>query len=177
MVRSMRGQPHILFLAFSSIADPMLESWSRFRNLVDRETQHSVRPDAHQERLDSDLGKVQTAVRFSGIWRLLASNNREVGRSAFLYGSFASAQSHVRELQARTDELAVTTYKGPNAGTHGWFASINDVPMITCGRWYETDTTSTEAGIGSILALRSALIAERPRQIVHRSRPDFRSGR
>jgi hypothetical protein len=160
--------PHVLFLAFASRSDPMQKAWTRFRDMFANDDPRDV---ANVSMSVSEPAKA-TANGYSGIWRLLAPNNREVGRSAFLYRSFASSRAHVVELQANVDAMAVTTFDGPRAGTHGWFVSIDDVAVMTCGRWYETVGTSVEAVTRALDTLRFAVVTDAPRRFDALGRTD-----
>ncbi|KFF59445.1 hypothetical protein JF66_11185 [Cryobacterium sp. MLB-32] len=96
----------------------------------------------------------------SGIWRVLASNNRELGRSASVYGSFAGARAHVLELKDLVDDMVAETVTGPTAGAHGWIVRVGDRVVMTSGRWYGGPSSSREASVGAILAFRTAIVAE-----------------
>jgi predicted phage tail protein len=97
------------------------------------------------------------------VWRLLASNNRELGRSAQTYNSFDAARAHVLQLQEQADALVVTAVPGTSAGTHGWLATIDDTAVMTTGRWYGATSSSLEAAAGTIAALRAAFVTICPR--------------
>jgi acetyl-CoA carboxylase carboxyltransferase component len=94
-----------------------------------------------------------------GIWRLLASNSRELGRSSSVYSSFVSARAHVLELRDQCDSMVVTVVTGPSAGTHGWVITVSDIVVMTAGRWYGAASASREASAGTIEAFRSAFVA------------------
>lgn len=137
----------IVFSSFTSAADPMPRAWSRFR---DQLTATDGRPD---DRLaDPQTGPVC-------VWRLLASNNRELGRSAVLYRSFDEARTAVFDARLERHDFEIRSVHGPNAGTHGWFAHVLDAPpLMTCGRWYGAHAASVDAAQHSIEAFRSAAV-------------------
>ncbi|KJC63284.1 hypothetical protein [Agreia bicolorata] len=138
---------NIVFSSFTSAADPMPRAWSRFR---DQLTAPSERP---ADRLaDPQTGPVC-------VWRLLASNNRELGRSAMIYRSFDDARAAVFDARLSRHDIEIRSVHGPNAGTHGWFAHEPDgPPLITCGRWYGAHTASVDAAQHSIEAFFSATV-------------------
>jgi len=147
----------VVFSAFNSASDPRLQGWLTFRSQLQSD-------DAAPER------RVATArnawsVR-SGIWRLLASNSRELGRSSSVYTSFAAARAHVLALQAGVDDMVATTVTGPSSGTHGWVVTVDDVAVMTSGRWYGTTSTTRDACAGALAAFRGALVTAGPRLMV-----------
>ncbi|TFC83242.1 hypothetical protein E3T23_02365 [Cryobacterium cheniae] len=153
----MSPNPSIVFSAFKSAADPRLHGWVAFRESV-QNVATPVRavaiPDGHR------AGPAVTGVpRHSGIWRLLASNSRELGRSSSVYVTFSSARAHVLELKGQCDSMVATVVTGPRAGTHGWVISVDGVVVMTAGRWYGAASTSREASAGTIEAFQSAIVA------------------
>ncbi len=145
---------YVLFMAFPADDARGLTGWTQFRGYVDQAA--GARPPAARS--------VSTTDRQAGIWRLLASNHRELARSAFLYGSFAAARSSVLQIRDDLDDVVVTTFRGPVSGSHGWYASVDDRVLFTCARWYETSSLSLEASAGAIAALHSADVAEQPKE-------------
>jgi len=106
----------------------------------------------------------------SGIWRLLASNSRELGRSSSVYGSFTGARAHVLEIKDQCDAMVATVVTGPSAGTHGWVVTIGERVVMTAGRWYGAASASREAAAGTIEAFRVALVAEDARHATEAGR-------
>ena len=141
----------IVFSSFTSAADPMPRAWSRFRDqLISAEP----RPEGHTH---SDLDEPRSGPVC--VWRLLASNNRELGRSAVLYRTFLDARAAVFDARLVASEFEIRSVHGPNAGTHGWFALDDDgSPLITCGRWYGAHAASIEAAQHSIVAFQGATV-------------------
>jgi hypothetical protein len=138
----------IVFSSFTSAADPMPRAWSRFRDqLVVSEHQ----PVDAQDSPPSEPVCV---------WRLLASNNRELGRSAALYPSFDDARAAVFDTRLMQN-VEIRSVHGPNAGTHGWFVQEPDAqPLMTCGRWYGAHAASMDAARHSIEAFRRAAVVD-----------------
>jgi len=147
--------PTILFSAFQSGADPQRQSWARFREQVN--TRSNAHLTAGRERTPSAVAS--TGHDESGIWRLLAPNNRELGRSSFLYGSFSAARSHVVQLRG-ADSLTVATVAGPHPESFGWFIARAGVPVMTCTRWYGNAAASTEAARSALAAFALAVVGE-----------------
>lgn len=102
---------------------------------------------------------VPTVPFTGGIWRLLALNNREIARSLFLYESAAAASDHVRMLQRSSDDIEVHLIRGPVSMQHGWYATLNTVAVMSCGRWYPAAGLCHESAVYSVSALRTALVA------------------
>jgi hypothetical protein len=137
----------IVFSSFASAADPMPRAWTRFR---DRLTATDAR--AVDRPADPPSGPVC-------VWRLLASNNRELGRSAELYRSFDEARESVFDARLVRDDFEIRSVHGPTAGTHGWFAHERDAPpLMTCGRWYGAQAASIDAARHSLDAFRRATV-------------------
>lgn len=151
----MTATASIVFSSFSSAADPMPRAWIRFRDQLTLS-----QPPASDHPLEPESGPVC-------VWRLLASNNRELGRSAVLYTSFDEARSAVFAARMEPDDWDVLSVHGPNAGTHGWFASASQsFPILTCGRWYGAHSASVEAARHSLEAFHDAtVLAEAHRRL------------
>jgi hypothetical protein len=144
----------IVFSSFTSAADPMPRAWSRFREQLVVTAQRPVdRPESQPS------GPVC-------VWRLLASNNRELGRSAALYPSFDDARAAVVDARLMQN-VEIRSVHGPNAGTHGWFVQEPDAPpLMTCGRWYGAHAASVDAARHSIDAFRGAAILDQGHRLL-----------
>ncbi|SDZ33480.1 hypothetical protein [Herbiconiux ginsengi] len=154
----------VVFSSFRAGGDPMLDSWNRFRQVV-----APVSSAGSPERAGSRPGVASTiasgAAERTGIWRILATNNRELCRSAHVYPSFSSARAHVLQLRDRIDELVVTPVIGPRPGSRGWYMTLNGVVVVTCGRWYGAAASSAEAASASLEELARAAISEAARDV------------
>jgi hypothetical protein len=138
----------IVFSSFTSAADPMPRAWARFRDQL---------VVAEQQSVDHRAGPQSGSVC---VWRLLASNNRELGRSAELYRSFDDARASVFDARL-TLNFEIRSVHGPNAGTHGWFIHEPDAPaLMTCGRWYGAHAASVDAARHSIDAFHQASVLD-----------------
>ncbi|WP_133160345.1 hypothetical protein [Cryobacterium zongtaii] len=158
----------VIFCAFSSAADPRLQGWLSFREHLQSGEVGLARivpvPRRGGARGTSATDGSWSA--HSGIWRLLASNSRELGRSSSVYSSFATARAHVLALQLGVDRMAMRAVTGPVSGTHGWVVTVDNVAVMTSGRWYGTTSASRDACAGALAALRSAVVTADPRRMV-----------
>jgi hypothetical protein len=152
---------HVVFSAFRSNTDPAFIGWVSFREQIHAGSGTTTpMPVPYGPAAPPHPGMEPAAAATApfGIWRLLATNHREVGRSSFLYRSGAGARAHARQLQSLIEGKAVTVMSGPLAGTHGWFIEIDGSPVMTSARWYGSSATSYEAATGAIEALKNATI-------------------
>lgn len=149
----MSAKPRIVFSTFRSSADPMFLSYARFNRVIGASVRRASPSDAVAAPALVLGAEPAPGAALCGVWRILATNNRELGRSARAYKSFEAARTHVLALQAAVDELVTTSVSGGVPGMHGWFMSLRSVPVLTCGRWYGSAASGFEAS----LALREAL--------------------
>lgn len=171
------GRPRITFTMFRSSDDPALHSWVRFRDSWLRyrmpagpvpgldgapEAAGEGTAPASASPLRADRRPAGTESGPSGFWRLLASNNRELGRSFLLYRSFAHARSHVDLVKADADALEVVYVSGPHQGARGWVITHEGAPVLTCSRWYDSLSARASAAAGALAALPSARVAGVP---------------
>lgn len=138
----------VAFTEFRSPDDPMLRAWVRFRSTL-----------ASQP---TDVRPAPIVTRRSGLWRLLATNNREIGRSFLLYPRFEVARAHVEQLQRDPDALTIEYIPGLSSGVRGWVILAAGTPVMTCSRWYDSMSTGTSAAAGALVALRTAALADAP---------------
>ena len=161
---------------FRSSDDPALHSWLRFRDSRLRHrasngaaatlegsagsavvgapgTAPSARPDRRVAGAESGA---------PGFWRLVASNNRELGRSFLLYRGFEHARSHVDLVQADPEALEVVYVSGPHQGARGWVITHEGAPVLTCSRWYDSLSARAAAATGALAALPTARVAGLP---------------
>ncbi|MFE7846299.1 hypothetical protein ACFUTX_14015 [Microbacterium sp. NPDC057407] len=142
----------VRFTEFAAADDPMLVAWARFRGLLagparEPSRTHTAAPPVHPE---------------SVLWRLLATNNRELGRSYVLYRRYSTARAHVEQLQADSDALSIELIHGPHNGSRGWVIVADDVPVVTCSRWYSSISAGALAAAGALHAFRTAVVWETP---------------
>lgn len=165
----MSPSPHIAFVSFRSMEDTRLTGWATNRERLGNGSATAAigNPSRGPELIPSRAARGSTAAAgergLLGIWRLLASNNRELGRSASIYASFAEARLHVLALQMLADDMVVSTVTGPSAGTHAWMVAVTDTIVMTSGRWYGAASAGREAGTASIRALQGAVVVDESR--------------
>lgn len=152
--RSAKGG-RIVLDTFRSAHDPMLQSWLRFRSqmLPDFESVPPARIDSDDDEHRRRRGGQH------GVWRILASNNRELGRGATLHAAPVDALAYVQRMQSVADELQVDIVRGVLPMTHGWILRQEDSPVMTSPRWYESASEAGAASGTARTAFRSATIA------------------
>lgn len=149
------GAPATARVRFTEIVapqDPMLVAWARFRGTLASPTHELAR--AHPS--------TPPAERASVLWRLLATNNRELGRSFMLYRRFDAARAHVEDLQSLPGALTIELVHGPQNGSRGWVIMSAGVPVITCSRWYSSISAGALAASGALEAFRGAVVTDAP---------------
>ncbi|KRE23025.1 hypothetical protein [Agromyces sp. Soil535] len=149
----MHTPPRVAFSLFRDADDPMLLAWGRFRSLLE-----SPRADV----ADSDrnvMPPTAPAPAERTVWRLFASNNREVARGALVYTSFRAARDHVVALKARTAELEMHVVRGPVSGAYGWILALDERTSATCARWYPSSACA-ESATSALALLRNAVVAD-----------------
>lgn len=155
----------IVFSSFRAGGDPMLDSWNRFRDSV----VPVPAPTAAGEPAAASIATRPSVARAnpgrSGVWRILATNNRELCRAAHIYPTFDGAHGHVSRLREHADELELTTVAGPGPGSRGWYLTHRGVVVITCARWYSAAASSSEAAHASLEALAGAVITSESRDV------------
>ncbi|KQX08273.1 MULTISPECIES: hypothetical protein [unclassified Leifsonia] len=152
----MTGSPRIVFSTFRSGADPMLRAWGRFRD--------SVAGDSRPAPVGPKVTGADRA-EHPGVWRVLASNNRELARSAGWYDSFASAHEHAIGIRRAVNDLDILLVSGAEPATHGWYFTLDGCVVLTCGRWYGSSALGLESALAAIDALRVGQMAELPHEI------------
>jgi hypothetical protein len=141
-----------VFLVFESASDPRFAGWASFRDAIDAGHVVSGPP----------LPARETRPGGTGIWRLVAPNNRELGRSWSAYPTFDEAHEHVVRLQRDISVLTVTGVRGPTSSQYGWVASLGERRVITSGRWFGASSTSLQSAATTLAAFCSAEIAAEP---------------
>ncbi|MDI9890720.1 hypothetical protein AB0870_12700 [Microbacterium proteolyticum] len=145
----------IVFDTFRSIHDPRLAAWLLFRSHLLPEW--SITAGSLSETTpDGAL----TPLGVFGVWRLLATNNRELARCARIFVSPRAAFDAVVAEQSRVDEMTVTAVRGPQSTTHGWVIRRGDRPVLTAARWYESASEAAAAGRAASTALATATVAQ-----------------
>jgi hypothetical protein len=169
--------PRIIFTVFSARTEAMITAWTHFSGQLLPDTV-GCGADASATDDDPALPKVRSISPpgpLGGVWRLLATNNREIARSARVYPSFLKARADVDRIRANRDDLVVAPVNGADRGTRGWYATLAGEPVLTCSRWYETSSSSLTASLDAVEALECALVVEAVRTIESADRRRRRS--
>ena len=169
----------IVFSLFPRSADPMLATWRSFCADVLAAGQRATfaaetTPDvAGAARSVPDVAGAPTPAtraladgRTLGIWRLLATNNREIARSAHEYSSRVEAVAEVTWIREHAADLVAIPVVGVQRANRGWIATLYGETVMTGSRWYESTSTSTGASHDALQALRTAVVSESVRVIV-----------
>lgn len=152
----------------------MFLAWARFLHTIETAARYAERAAVEERPPAERVLRAAVATRLPagpvasgacGIWRILASNNRELGRSARAYTSFEAARSHVLRLRSGIDELGVTAVAGGRPGMYGWYMSSRSSAVITCGRWYGAAASSAEASLATLDALRVGIVSDVSREL------------
>ena len=134
----MSGVPSFAFVTFGSANDRRFAGWTAFRDSIRTAT-------ALGDSVPVAMPASTSVAPPVGIWRLLASNNRELARSWIVYPDCAAAREDVTRLQSAVSSLAVTVVRGRSATEYGWFATLDGVPVISSGRWFGALSTSAHS--------------------------------
>ena len=77
-------------------------------------------------------------------WRLLGSNNRELGRGSLAAPSVESAASLVADLVRRLPDVTVQHLRAPSSDGWSWCVSSDDVEMAHSGRTFRRERESLD---------------------------------
>lgn len=146
----MHTPSRVAFSRFGTGDHPMLLAWGRFRARLELPTAGRTAAPARQQA-------PEPADRT--IWRLFASNNREVARCARVYGSLQAAREHIAMAQTRIEALELHVVRGPESGSFGWVATLDGRSLVTCARWYPSSVCA-DAAAGALAQLEGASIAD-----------------
>ncbi len=69
-------------------------------------------------------------------WRLVGSNNRELGRSYAVFADLVSCIEALDEFQSRASRLVPVVAPDPGQGTWGWRLDLDGQPVAASGRGY-----------------------------------------
>ena len=148
-----------MFSAFPSTTDGRFVGWAAFRDALAAGRRVTEQPDEPRVVVPQPPTQHVEFTRV-GIWRLLASNNRELARSWAAYPSFDAAHAHVERLQRDVGRLRITGVKGDSPSQYGWLATSNGQPVITSGRWFGASSTALHSAVTSLAAFESAVVPD-----------------
>jgi hypothetical protein len=137
------GDPVVLFATVGHPWSQLERSWAQFQTKLD--------PRAAGRPIPAD----------GVIWRLLASNHRELARSGRIYPTFDEARAHLLGLRDAPDQLQVQVVVVEPA-SYGWTASGAERRSVTCARWYANAADALAGGRSALGALAKADVAGMP---------------
>lgn len=143
----------------------MVQKWIRFRNEIIGDPSVSLASPRGGKAIASSSAAPRSAADLGdGVlyWRLVASNNRELGRSAFLYQSVEQARRHVERIMSVAAELKIDAVADRPALRRGWVLSQDATPVMTSARWYSSSSTSVSSAASALAALRGARVLQGP---------------
>jgi hypothetical protein len=147
-----RGHARIVFDTFRSATDPMLGSWLAFRARV---LPTAMAPEFLSPRGDDPVSRAG----MYGVWRLLATNNRELGRGVALHPAPDEAWADAEKLSARAELLSPMTVRGDMSTRHAWALRLDGEPVLISSRWYESPSEAAAAARSARVQLGRAHIA------------------
>ncbi|MDQ1076131.1 MULTISPECIES: hypothetical protein [Microbacterium] len=145
----------VIFDTFRSHYDPRLAAWLLLRSHFLPEL-----AAAHLEAQAATPSESIVSLGVFGVWRLLATNNRELARCAAVYTSPAAAVAAARRDQSRAADLQLTAVRGPGSTKHGWILRSAGVPVVTTARWYESAGEAMAAGRTAVNVFASAQVVD-----------------
>lgn len=105
-----------------------------------------------------------------GVWRMLATNNREVGRGALLHDSGEEAVRAAQAAKDNAEGMQAIVVRGAVPMTHGWVFALDGEPVMMSARWYESGVEAAAAARGARRSLAGVQIGtDRFRTMVRRS--------
>lgn len=153
-------QAVVSFRVMASVDDPMVQKWMRFRNAVVPGAAVSHAPEKPGRSGENVKGSAEAGGAV--YWRLVASNNRELGRSFYLYQNAEQARRHVERVTSMTGQLDVTAVVDGQTTRRGWVLNADGGPVMTCARWYTSSSTAAAAAVSALAAFRSARLLAAP---------------
>lgn len=114
----------VVFTRFASAQSTKLTPWQH----------HSSRVTGYPA---ADVPELRGAREDPGalVWHLISGNNRMLARSARIFGSLPEAALNAASAAAAARHLAIS-HVDDGRGERGWYATLADVPILTCARWY-----------------------------------------
>ncbi|WP_433083554.1 hypothetical protein ACQP1P_05060 [Dactylosporangium sp. CA-052675] len=110
-------------------------------------------PSAHPRRMGWSTGAIGRDEWYA--WRLIGTNNHELGRSALSFRSYRAALAAFAEVQAGHDRLVQLPVPERPTGRWGWRLELDGAAVAVSGRWYRRDKLSL-LGAAKFVALCAA---------------------
>ena len=118
--------PRIVFVRFLTSDSPKLAPWvAHARRVVES------KPDTVATKPSEGEGVI--------VWQLVSANNRQLARGVDVHESFEGAHADASIAVGARSQLSIDLVSEAGRGVYGWFASLDDRPVVTCARWYFTD--------------------------------------
>jgi hypothetical protein len=135
--------PRVVVLRFGSRSAPKLRPW----------IEHALRVSGSEPSLDSEgPDGVLT-------WSLVSGNNRELGRSARLFGRFDETVEDARACILQHGELVPQLLSDERSGGYGWRLIHGAAAALVSARWYSSDRDRRQALASVQAALPVAAVA------------------
>ena len=138
--------PRIVFTRFVDGDSPKLQPWISHLRRTLRIDSRTPTPTV------GDLGSGAV------VWQLVSGNNRQLGRSARIYGSFGHASADAQRTVDRASLMDVSLTSERLRGVYGWYAAIEGEPVVTCSRWYETERDRARSIALALPSMASAVL-------------------
>lgn len=119
--------PRVVFMRFLDDESPKLTPWIEHASSV--MGVRAAAPSAPASNADEGRS----------VWQLVSANNRQLARGVGIHSSFEGARQHAERVVEWGSRLVVEHVSESRRGVYGWFATLDDVPVMTCARWYLTD--------------------------------------
>ncbi len=137
--------PRVVFVRFVASDSPKLTPWlGHLQRVLGSRVAHA------------SPGEPLPVTESLLVWQLVSANNRQLARSVEVRDTFEVATADAREVIESSNTLQVELVSEAGRGVYGWYASIDDTPVMTCARWYLTDRDRRHS---IELALRAIAIA------------------
>ncbi|TXN31063.1 hypothetical protein [Lacisediminihabitans profunda] len=143
--------PRIIFTRFLSGESPRLAPW--------REHHRRVLSQTAVASQSTERGSVV-------VWRLVSSNNRELARSAEIFGQFHDAVASARSAASSAEITTVCLVSDERGGSYGWYLADADRPVAICARWYDAERERRHAVELAIKGLALATVGEGARELM-----------
>lgn len=165
--RAQSSHAAVLVRECASLDDPMVRKWTLFRN--------TILPGGGATRAGEPVIRAEPSGKGPGAagsvvyWRLVASNNRDLGRSSYLYGTADQARRHIERV-IHAGRLELSAIVDGSTTRRGWVLTSDGEPVMTCARWYGSSSTAASSAVSALAAFRSAQIVVLPPSAPPRSR-------
>jgi hypothetical protein len=134
--------PRIVITRFPTAQASRLQLWN----------QHSERVIGFAPELPADIGDG------GAVWHLSAGNNRMVARGARVFTNPDDAREDAARVFRDRVKLTARMVKHGGSAIYGWWAQLDERPVLTCSRWYSTERDRRTSLRLALLVLDEAVI-------------------